>query len=274
MPSPRLRGVPGLLLVAVLVVNVPGRALAADDFDRYFSSAVSLYENLSYERALEQLSRAKRFVTTVQQDVSVAIYEGLVFADLLKRDEALAAFHTALSLDPEAKLPAHSAPKVKRDFETVRARVHKELAKRGKSAPKGTETAERGTVTPTDRPERSPPPPSVTEVTPRQVEPFVPTPETRSRSRVPVVPAALLGAGVVAAGVGTVFGLSSRSDARSAEKEKVQLTASKQLEEARGSARTANILFLTAGAAATGALVTWLLSSRGEAPVTTAEVAP
>ncbi|MBZ4417274.1 tetratricopeptide repeat protein [Myxococcus sp. RHSTA-1-4] len=270
------RAAPRLMLVGLLLVAGRGGA-AAGDFDRYLSAAVNLYENLEYERALEQLGRAKRLASGVEQDVAVALHEGLVYADMGRRDAARAAFHTALSLDPEAKLPLSAAPKVVREFESVRARVRRELARRSRTSPR-TGGKPAPAVVPaapppsavaggTDRPERTPAPVVVPESTHREPEPFMPTVEAAPRSRLPVVPVALLGAGVVAAGVGTYFGLSSRSDANAARDEKVQIDSWNRLEDARGSARVANVLFATAGLAATGAVVAWLLSPRDESSV-------
>jgi tetratricopeptide (TPR) repeat protein len=287
MRPPFFRAAPRLLLVSMLMMAVPRVALAANDFDRYFSSAVSLYENLEYERALEQLARAKKLASGVSQDVAVAVQEGLIYADLGKREESRAAFHTALSLDLEAKLPPLAPPKVRREFEAVRARVQKDLARRAKAAATGkTATTERGAAASTavgaspsaagttDRPERTPERSSVTEPAPALAQPFVPDVKAAPRSRVPVVPAVLLGAGVVAAGVGTYFGLSSRSDVHASKEAANMRTADDHLKAARGPARTANILFATAGVAATAAVVTWLLSSRDEAPVSEVEVVP
>lgn len=277
MRLPLIRAARGLLLVSLLMMVAPRGALAASDFDRYFSAAVSLYENLEYERALEQLGRAKKLASGVAQDVAVAVHEGLIYADLGNRDASRAAFHTALSLDPEAKLPSLAPPKVKREFEAVRTRVRKDMARRAKApaAPGKAATPDRSAAVETDRPERTPEPPAMTEPAPTLAQPFAPDVKAAPRARVPVVPAALLGVGVAAAGVGTYFGLSSRSDVNAALGGKEnQLAASRRLEDASGSARTANILFATAGVAATAALVTWLLSSRDEAPVSGAEVSP
>lgn len=284
---PLLRAAGWRVLVCVVVMAFPLGSHAARDFDRYLSSAVSLYENLEYERALEQLGRAKRLASGIDQDIAVALHEGLIYADMGMRDEALAAFQTALSLDVEAKLPLPASPKVARDFESVRSLVRKDLARREKTSPDprggtgpGKQRAEQGSASPaprssesqpplvvggTDRPERTQGTEGTLTPSPRASEVFSPSVETRSVSRVPVVSAALLGAGVVAAGVGTFLGVSSRGDVSSAREAEFQSDASAQLEDARSSARAANILFGAAGLAVTGALVSWLLSSSDEA---------
>jgi hypothetical protein len=86
------------------------------------------------------------------------------------------------------------------------------------------------------------------------------------RGRPVTVPLVLLGAGVAAAGVGTYFGLDSRSQETAARDARFQGEAAARLDDARGSARLANILFGTAGLAATGALVTYLLMPGDAAP--------
>lgn len=69
----------------------------------------------------------------------------------------------------------------------------------------------------------------------------------------------LLGAGVVAAGVGTGFGLASHGQVEAAWGARYQSEVLFHQAEAQRSARTANILFGSAGAAVVGALVSWLL---------------
>jgi len=91
-----------------------------------------LIEDLEYERALEQISRAKKVSQGPEDDVAVSLYEGVVLAELSKgrQDEAEAAFKSALFLDPDAKLPLSVSPKLKRRFEEVRKKVRAELAAR------------------------------------------------------------------------------------------------------------------------------------------------
>jgi tetratricopeptide (TPR) repeat protein len=117
-----------LLVVCLLAVGaIPSTAHAQDDFSRYLKAAERLYKSLEYERALEQVQRAKKLARTLDQDVAVALHEGIILADLGKREESLVAFKTALLLDPEAKLPFKVSPKMAKDVEEIRARVRKEL---------------------------------------------------------------------------------------------------------------------------------------------------
>jgi hypothetical protein len=84
--------------------------------------AVQLYKSLEYEQALEQLQRAKRLAHGIEQDSSVALHEGIILADMGKREESLIAFKTALLLNPGAKLPFTVSPKMAHDVEEIRAR--------------------------------------------------------------------------------------------------------------------------------------------------------
>jgi hypothetical protein len=93
-----------------------------------------------------------------------------------------------------------------------------------------------------------------------------------SRGRPVTVPLVLLGAGAAVAGVGTYFGVASRGQVSAARESLHQDEALAHLDGARGNARVANILFGTAGLAATGALLTYLLTPGDSAPV--AEVSP
>lgn len=105
-------------------------ALAEDltEVQRYLVAASRLYQNLEYERALEQLKRAKQVAHGVAEDAVIDRYEGLVLFDLGKRDEAMAAFREALYLEPDAPLPVKVSPKITEAYEATRVKVKRELA--------------------------------------------------------------------------------------------------------------------------------------------------
>lgn len=117
-------------LAVMICLVTPTVASAQDDtVQRYLIAAARLYEGLEYERALEQLKRAKQIPTrTVDDDAAIALYEGVILADMGKKDESIAAFKEGLYLKPDAKLPVKVSPKVVADFEGVRADVKRELA--------------------------------------------------------------------------------------------------------------------------------------------------
>jgi tetratricopeptide (TPR) repeat protein len=116
------------LLALLLLPPLPARAESDPDVQGYLLSVNRLYEDLEYERALDQLARARRFARSVEDDVALSLYEGVILADMGRWEEASAAFKSALFLRPEAKLPVKVSPKVAQHFEGVRRAVQKERA--------------------------------------------------------------------------------------------------------------------------------------------------
>jgi tetratricopeptide (TPR) repeat protein len=115
-----------VLALSLLLVALP--VAASEEFTRFITAASRLFENLEYERALDQLANAKKFASTPDEQTQVALYEGVVLIELGRTEEAKAAFETALFLSPDAQLPVKVSPKVKAQIEAVRAQVKKELA--------------------------------------------------------------------------------------------------------------------------------------------------
>lgn len=241
---------------------------------RYITGAERLYEDLEYERALEQLAQARRLPRSLEEDVRIALLEGLILADMGKRVDARAAFKAGLLLDPQAPLPVRTAPKVEVEFEEVRAQVCKQLklkeCKRREDPNKVKPPETSGTPTAKTDPTETPP------VKPNPVPPHPPwmPPRVRVGSlSVPTPSVGLLGAGVLAGGVGGFFGLRSRGQFQDARNASYQVDMANHHSGAVSSARTANVLFGAAGVLATGALVTWLLAG-DEAAANKKEVAP
>ncbi|WP_342377540.1 hypothetical protein NVS55_39565 [Myxococcus stipitatus] len=121
------------LLLGVLLLPLGVRAEVSADVRRYLLSIHRLIDDLAYERALEQIARAKKVSQGPEDDVAVSLYEGVVLAELSKgrQEDSEAAFKSALFLQPDAELPLNVSPKLKKRFEQVRAKVQKELARRG-----------------------------------------------------------------------------------------------------------------------------------------------
>jgi tetratricopeptide (TPR) repeat protein len=241
-------------LCLLVLCTVPNAARAQDNFHRYYSAAVRLYNAGESEQALEQFQQAKARTYAVQQDVMVALYEGLILLELGPKEKALAALETGLLLDPDVELPVMVSPKVKEEFEALRERVRKKLARR--QAPKSQDRPSRANLDPPEPPAQ---------------KTFEPQPELAEqyRGRLPTaVPLALAGVGVVAAGVGAVFGHQSRSNAKEADyayknglpSQTETLRIAQLLDDAHGQARTANVMFGTAALALGGAVATWLLT--------------
>jgi|GEM_PF-2485283 len=272
--------------LAVLVcvsVAMPLRAQGAEgEVQRQITEAIRLYEDLEYERALERLKHASRLPHSPDEAVSLSLLRGIIQADMGRWDAARKDFREALQRQLDAQLPLHVSPKVSGEFEAQRSKVRESTASRRKAAPP-VPTPQAEAATPVDekplaqkpevaRPDLTPPsredkgPPEWATSTVEGDAPPASQGVRIAGRRVPVVSWALLGAGVAAGGVGAVFGLSSQSqvdDARAGQLKDLEANHSR----AQGSARTANILFGTATAAAVGALATWLLMDSAEEPV-------
>ncbi len=126
-----------MLVICLLAVGaLPQPAQAQTVFERYFTTAQQLYENLEYEQALEQLKRTKKLAQGLEQEVPVLVLEGIVLAELGKEEDSQKSFESALLLNPDAELPLRVSPKVARSFEKVRARVRQELEEEQRLRPR------------------------------------------------------------------------------------------------------------------------------------------
>jgi tetratricopeptide (TPR) repeat protein len=103
---------------------------ATDDVARYLDAAQAFYEKLDYERALDQAKRAEQFSHTPDDDVKIALIEGIMLASLARDEDADAAFRKGLALKPDAKLPYEVSPKIQQKFESVRTEVTKVVGER------------------------------------------------------------------------------------------------------------------------------------------------
>jgi tetratricopeptide (TPR) repeat protein len=83
--------------------------------------ARQLYDNLQYERALEELRGVQPSALTRDERISIFLFKGILLAELLRSEEAAAAFKEALDLQPSASLPLDVSPKLSLQFEAVRA---------------------------------------------------------------------------------------------------------------------------------------------------------
>lgn len=123
--SRRLLG--ALLLVLTVLPSLQATAQEQGRVQPYLLSVRRLYENLEYERALEQLSRARRLSSGKEEDVLLSLYEGAILADLGRVKASEAAFKAALVVRPEAKLPVRVSSEVGARFEAVRRQVKQEV---------------------------------------------------------------------------------------------------------------------------------------------------
>jgi tetratricopeptide (TPR) repeat protein len=127
----------------------------ASSFRRHMERAVRLYESLEYEKALQGLDKARVLAATAEEQVSVALHRGIVLADLGRRKQALDEFRAGLTLRPEAVLPLQVAPKVQRDFESVR----KQVQRKGASTKPAVTAAKVEPAPPAPEPVKPAPPP-------------------------------------------------------------------------------------------------------------------
>ncbi|MBZ4417061.1 tetratricopeptide repeat protein [Myxococcus sp. RHST-1-4] len=277
MESISLRGTSARALLLGVALMLPGLALAQNSasiatavegqeagFRARLQTAARLYEELEYEQSLEALFHAKAQARSDEDRVQVALYRGIVLADLGQRPQSLTAFREALSLNLDARLPVRVSPKVERDFENVREELRSTRAAEARAQSRPRTLPSPHEPSNTDRPVQSSeqPPGLVTPPMPSAPTVDVNSPqlhEERSRGLRPL-PLVLLGAGVVAGGVGGYFGLQSRGNIQDARETFRMEARSSHLEEARSQALVANILFGAAITAAAGAAFTWFTS--------------
>jgi hypothetical protein len=112
-----------MALVLVLLVPTVARSENSVEVRTYLLSVQRLFEDLEYERALDQINLARRMAREAEDEVTLSLYEGIILCDLSKQEEGRAAFKAALLLRPDAKLPVQVAPKVEQLFESVRQQV-------------------------------------------------------------------------------------------------------------------------------------------------------
>lgn len=115
-------------LALALTLLSPAAFAQSAEVKKYLNTAITLYENLEYEKALKQIKNAKAKAKGPDDEAKCALLEGVVLADMGKEEKALSAFKSGFSVDLEAKLPVEVSPKVQAVAEKARANVRKLLA--------------------------------------------------------------------------------------------------------------------------------------------------
>ncbi len=215
---------------------------------RRVAAAAHLYEELEYERALDQLSKAKAGHRTIADDLAIALYEGIILADMGRPEESTAAFREALRLKPDAVLPVKVSPKVQGEFEKIRR-------ERSEETPP---PARQSATVAEDRPERPKPPPSL-EPTAAPTDLHLTQTSSSGMTLKRATPYALLGAAVLTGAMGAYFGVKSRNNVNGARQATSTEAALSRLDNANSQAKLANVLFAGAGAAGIGAGLTYWL---------------
>jgi hypothetical protein len=246
-----------MVLVLLLVVPAGARAERSAEVQTYLRSIQRLFEDLEYERALDQIQLARQVPRGAEDEVSLALYEGIIQCELGKQEQGLAAFKSALLLRPDAKLPVQVAPKVSQLFESVRQQVKRELAPL--LAPREAERKQ------AEAPSQPLPPGQPSVVPPGALpEQTAPRGALRKYSLVP----ALAGGALVVAG-GIAWGL-SRGDLKQLRNDDPRLETMEDVQRSisRGRTRqTVGVSLLSVGAAALAAATGMYVLGAPDTPV-------
>lgn len=101
------------MLVIALLWALPSQSARRDwNSGRYFKSALVHYEDLNYEKAIEQLKKSQLKSTNAQEACSAALLEGIILADWGKPGLAEAAFAKGFGIAVEAQLPVATSPRI------------------------------------------------------------------------------------------------------------------------------------------------------------------
>lgn len=301
---PRIRALAALFLALAVASTAHAQS---SDAQRYLLAASRLYENLEYERALDQLKKARGVSGGVDDDVAIALYEGVILAEMGKQEDGIAAFKEGLYLKPEAKLPVKVAPKIEQLFLSTKNDVLKELApilakKRAEEEKKRQEAeqkrlAEAQAKQQADRAEaekqrlareaaeaearRKAEADAAEQARLAALENDRPekhtltpdqpppdfTPKVEKKRGVPVAPIVLGGVALTAAGIAGVFGYLSANQVNAARSANFQSETVQHLNQANTNALIANVGFGVAGAAAIAAVISVFVGREAPAPV-------
>lgn len=197
-------------LLAFLLVGAsewPARGLAAVRGNPYLVQAKALYETLEFERCVAMLGKASHWNSTPAEVVEGELYRGLCEVNLNHVETAQRAFARALEVDPAARLPPGTSPKVRALFaEVARGEA------RNTPPPPPPAQSDRPVIPPAGKADLRPEVPATPPVQ-IQVEPE----SGRSANHhVPVAPIVLGGLAVGAVVAGVIFGFQSQANVSSA----------------------------------------------------------
>lgn len=115
----------GVLLSGSLTFAAGAAKPKPDQARKYLDAAVRLYNAFEFERALEQLGKARASAAGPELDVTIALYEGMLQLELGRDEQAETAFKSALALEPNASLPTRVSPKVQQLFDRLKTEMSK-----------------------------------------------------------------------------------------------------------------------------------------------------
>ncbi len=221
-----------LLLLTAVALCSPA-AFGADGARARLQSAIQLYDDLEYEKALAELKKAEGLAASDDETAEVKLLQGIVLAELGRNEAAAASLKQAFALRPALTVPFEVSPKIQRLIERTRPKP------KPADAPRQTALAS----------------------SPRASEgdDFRPGASKSLVHPVPTVSWFLAGTAAACAGVGTTFGVLSRARIRAAQQAPDYPSASAELREARAQTLYANVFFGVAGAALTAAVVTYFV---------------
>lgn len=256
---------PTPLVCALVLLASPAAALAqgSEATDKaasvtenpFLRAGIRLYNTLDFDGALQQLKKAENYAhDTVNDEVLVHMYEGIVLFESNRKDDAEAQFKEALALNENAQLPRKISPKTAALFEKVR----KEMK------------SEKELVAPTKQPDvpsaKQQPAPA-----PQPAGGLQPSAQVKQEeaSGPSVAPWVALGVGAVGAATGGIFALRAHSLSNQAQSAQFQDDAQSNLDSAHTSA---TIAYASLGVAVVGAAtfaVLYLLEDHGEPTAST-----
>ncbi|RKH84626.1 hypothetical protein D7X99_08565 [Corallococcus sp. AB032C] len=165
---------PPLCWVLLVILPSVGLAAPSSQVKRHLEAIASLYEELEFESALDQLATARRQASGPEDDFELSLWEGLLMAELSRTEESAAAFTAALFLRPDAQLPVKVSPKVSNQFESLRKAV------------KSTQLTRRGAPNPSPAPQQATDAPR--DVPPPSAQPRIASPSSVGTASAPTAP--------------------------------------------------------------------------------------
>jgi hypothetical protein len=211
----------------------------------YLAQAKVFFQGGDYKQCLKRIEQAQKWESSLEDQVDVALYSGLCNFQLRKTKEAETDFKLALSLDPNAKLPPLTSPKVASLFESLR--------------PKRDEVAEPPPPPPPQPKPAEPAPEAKLEPRPTEQPPVELREDEPPKRRVPIG-GIVLGAVTIGSAIAASFlGLGAQSRDNEARMAQFQSDAAELREEASTSALLANAFWVVTGVAAIAAVILLIL---------------
>jgi tetratricopeptide (TPR) repeat protein len=228
-----------MALALLLAHSSFAHAQRPTDVKTYLISIQRLFADLEYERALRQIQLAQQMPRKPEEDVTLALYEGIIQCELGEQEQSIGAFKSALLLQPDVKLPVQVSPKVGKLFESVRQQVKLELARR---------EAQHKQAEPTPPP---PPPvqPPVQAAAPPPTNPPEPVPQQSEVRSYSLIPAIAGGALVIAGGISWGVSRSELNQLRSTEPKLATLEEVQHSMSRGRTQQTLGVTLLSLGAA-------------------------